>query len=106
MIDVPTPEAELQALKDLVACDGWDIYQAHIAHAWGADACIAAIDMAITNVTPDDELAVTKRIRDTFKGVRAEATWATQRIAELEGAIKHKPIATVDRFLQFRRGPR
>lgn len=100
-----TPEAELQALKDLVQSDGWQVLQAHLEQAWGDSACLDEIDKAIKGVDPIDELAVTKRIRDTFKGVRAEASWVTKRISELEGAIKKKPIAIVDRFKGLRRVP-
>lgn len=101
-----TPEAELQALKDLVACDGWDVLQDHLDTAWGDTACLAAIDHALEHAPPEDELAITKRIRDTFKGVRAEASWVRRRIAELETALKHKPTSIVDRFAQLRRVPR
>lgn len=100
-----SPEAELQALQELVTCDGWDVLQAHLDAAWGAEACLAAIDAALTkHVRPEDELAVTKRIRDTFKGVRAEAGWVKQRIAELETAVKAKAATpTEDRFAHLRR---
>jgi hypothetical protein len=101
-----TPDAELQALKDLVVSDGWQVLQAHLETAWGSDACLAAIDQALLRAAPEDELAITKRIRDTFKGVRAEASWVTQRVSELETGLKHKPVSIVDRFLQHRRVPR
>lgn len=103
--DTRTPEAELQALQDLIACDGWDVLQEHLASAWGAEACLARIDDALTGVGPEDELAITKRIRDTFKGVRAEASWVKQRIAELEAAVKTRKASgsIVDRFAHLRR---
>lgn len=101
-----TPEAELQALKDLVACEGWDILQAHLETAWGSDACLAQIDKTLEKAAPEDELAITKRIRDTFKGVRAEARWVLQRIAELEAALKDKRPSIADRFVNLRRVPR
>lgn len=105
-----TPESELQALQDLVACDGWDVLQTHLDRAWGAEACIEAIDKAIKDLRPGDELAelaVTKRIRDTFKGVRAESGWVTHRIQELQAIVaERKKPAILDRFAGFRRVPR
>jgi hypothetical protein len=99
-------EAELQALKEMVAGEGWQIVQEHLESAWGDSACMAQIDRAIDKAAPEDELAITKRIRDTFKGVRAEARWVTQRIQELEDGIKAKTTkSVVDRFTGFRRGP-
>lgn len=108
--DSRTPESELQALKDLVACDGWDLLRAHLDTAWGPEACLERIDAAIKDLRPGDELAelaVTKRIRDTFKGVRAEARWVEHRILELEAIVKERQKPSlVDRFAGLRRVPR
>lgn len=104
-----TPEAELQALKDLVASDGWQVVQAHVEQAWGDRACLDKIDEALAKGTAiEDELAVTKRIRDTFRGVRAEAAWVRRRITELEAIVKAQRgrPAVFDRFAGLRRTPR
>jgi hypothetical protein len=100
-------EAQLEALKELAASEGWAIYQEHVAQAWGAEECLEQIDKALVGASPEEELAITKRIRDTFKGVRAEATWVSRRITALEAIVKEqrKP-ALVDRFAGLRRVPR
>lgn len=99
-----TPEAELEALKDLVASDGWQVLQEHLAQAWGPEAYERAIDGALAkDHDPSDEIAITRRIRDTFKGVRAEAAWVTTRIGELQAAVKRKHAPSVDPFAHVRR---
>lgn len=108
-VDAMTHEAELQALKDLVESDGWKVLQAHVAQAWGDAACLQQIDATLAkDHDPGDEIAITRRIRDTFKGVRAEASWVRSRITELEGIVKDKKEARsfVDRFAGLRRVPR
>ena len=95
-----TPDAQLAALKDLVESDGWKLYLAHVAEAWGPEAFERALDQALDGADPADETAVTRRMRDTFKGVRADVTWPETTIAVLS-----KPKASVvdDVFARFRR---
>lgn len=105
-----TPEAELEALKELVASEGWTILQEHVASAWGSEAFERTLEEELTkDRSMSDQLALTKRIQDTFKGVRAEARWVALRILQLEAVIaeaKKQHATPLDRYAEFRRVPR
>lgn len=104
-----TPAAELAALTALVESDGWRLVRLHLDQAWSDAACLEQIDKALErgSHSAEEELAITRRIRDTFKGVRAEARWVEQRIADLKGALENANTraSIVDRFKGLRRVP-
>lgn len=106
MID-QSPDSERQALEDLLRSDGWAVYVAHIAQAWGPGACEAALREARKIAAPEDWPFESSRILDTFAGMRANLRWPEERVRTLKGAPKKQPVeAAMERFQQFRRAPR
>jgi hypothetical protein len=98
-----TPDAERTALEDMLRSEGWAIFTAHMGIAWGPEAYERAIDGELEkNRDPMDEIAITRRIRDTYKGVRASLLWPTERVK----ALKDTKSGRSDGFAGFRRGPR
>ena len=96
-----TPDAERQALIDMLRSDGWAIFAKHMAEAWGPAAYEHWIDKELDKPhDPVDEIAITRRIRDTFKGVRVSLKWPEERVKAL---TETKPAGVFD---GFRRGPR
>jgi len=89
-----TAQAELDALTSLIESEGWQILTEHHEQCWGPVAFEAQVDQH-----PDE----VRRIRDTFKGVRAEHHWVQDRIAALQKAVSR--TALVDAFRDLRRGP-
>lgn len=103
MID-RTPEAECAALEDLLRSEGWELYVAQMKAAWGPEAYERRLDDALDgNVAPTDELAITRRIRDTFKGVRATLAWPEERVRALKDGQRTVTAKAGDAFQQFRR---
>lgn len=99
-----TPEAERTALEDMLRSDGWVVFQRHMAARWGAEEYERTVDAALeAKHDPVDEIAITRRIRDTFKGVRASMKWPEERVKALKDAPKE---TLTDRFAGLRRGPR
>lgn len=99
-----TPEAERTALEDMLQSEGWAIFTAHMDKAWGADAFEHHIDTELKKEgDPMNEIAITRRIRDTFKGVRASLKWPKDRIDVLKQAPGH---TLMDQFAHLRRGPK
>lgn len=101
-------QAERRALEDLLQSDGWKLFAAHMATAWGPeeyerklDALLEAADTRGA-LSPDEEIALTRRVRDTFKGVRASMRWPEERVRQLVDATKPKEGA----FDRFRRTPK
>jgi hypothetical protein len=88
-----TPDAERQALEDLLMSDGWRVYKEHVAIAWGPAACEQALRDAKQNSDPAEWPFESVRILDSFAGMRAELTWPEKRHEALKAA---KPAATVN----------
>lgn len=83
----------------MLQSEGWQIFMDHVRQAWGPDAFETAIDRVLAETPPDQELAVTSRMRDTFKGVRADLRWPEERVRVLtDGTSKG-----MDPFAKFRR---
>lgn len=97
-----TAEAERVALEDLLKSDGWQVFKAHMDLAWGAEEFERRVDSELDKerADPMQELAVTKRIRDTFKGVRASLKWPDERLRALKDGTATKPKGI---FGEFRR---
>lgn len=103
MID-RSPDSERQALEDLLRSDGWAIVMEQMQSAWGAEAYERRLDDTLDGAKAEDELAITRRIRDTFKGVRASFKWPEERVRTLKAAPKQPGSGPA--YEQFRRGPR
>lgn len=87
-------DEELQALRELVISDGWRVYLQHMQQAWGSEAFEEKLNSELEGLPIDERGSVTDRMRDTFRGVRAQARWPDFRIKELEGknvASPHRP---------------
>lgn len=97
-----TPESERAALEDLLQSEGWAIFTAHMGAAWGPEAYERQIDAALDGAPTDDEPAITRRIRDTFKGVRASLKWPEERVRTLKDAKAQEPQG----FERFMRRPK
>lgn len=78
---------ELDALKALIASDGWQLYQQAIRGAWGAEACMRQIDQALAGLPRGDQDAVNdtvQQIRASARAVQAMATWPESRVQTLQ----------------------
>jgi hypothetical protein len=97
-----TPDATRQALEDMLRSDGWEVFESHMAIAWGAEAFERSVDQELEkNGDPMNEVAVTRRIRDTFKGVRASLKWPEEQIRKLKDGTPVEPKG----FERFMRRP-
>jgi hypothetical protein len=101
-----TPEAERQALEELVQSDGWHILMAHMDEAWGPEACEAALRDAKKNATPEEWPFETTRILDAFAAMRANVRWPQERIRALKDGAPARVLKAriMDPFQKFRRG--
>jgi DNA-binding transcriptional regulator GbsR (MarR family) len=97
---------ERQALEDMVQSHGWAIFQAHVAKVWGPEAFESAVARALAECPPDEERALTSRIHDTFKGVRATLKWPEEQLKALKAGADRQKAVAADPFALFRRGPK
>jgi hypothetical protein len=99
-----SPDAERQALDELVSCDGWPIFRALVQQAYGPEAQIRAIDEAMTQLRPgDSELAVVTQIRASGKTALTVLDLPASRLRQLQQGLKGQAPGP---FAAFRRGPR
>lgn len=98
-----TPDAERQALKELLESDGWAIYAQRGEEAWGSAACERALRESRKTTDPADWPFESTRILDTFEAMRAELRWPAERIRMIESGEKTLKQTVVDRFAHLRR---
>ena len=102
--DTMTATEQQHALTDLLESDGWKLYLEQVAERWGPEASEQAIDAALADCPPDEEKALVSRIRDTFKGVRAQVQWPAERVRSLkEGAAVEAKSVGSTLYAAFRR---
>jgi hypothetical protein len=98
-----TPQAQMTALTELVQSDGWRILSDLVNETYSADACLAEIDHAMTELRPgDDERAVVTQIRAAFKAARVVLELPHSRIRTLKAGEKHERKTIADRFTDLR----
>lgn len=100
---VLSPEAEQQALKDLLESDGWAIYVRRGSSAWGPEACEQALREARKNADPAEWPFESMRILDTFAAMRAELSWPAERLRSLVSGEAVLRTKAADRFATLRR---
>lgn len=102
-----TPQAERDALEQLLASEGWAIVKEMVQAAHGPEAFERAFDDALRGVKPsevlDFERAVTPQIRAAFQAARGVIAMVESRVAALKDAERSPKAA--GRFGAFRRGP-
>jgi hypothetical protein len=99
-----TPDAQLDALTEMVQSVGWQVYMQHVEAAWGPVAMEAALRAAKQNSTPEEWPFDSTRILDTFEAMRADLRWPEAQIEVLRKAVKRGDATGV--FDKWRRGPR
>lgn len=82
----PSQTDERDALKALIASEGWQQFCAYIDRNWGDAACFQRIERALgDSADPDLASMTTQQIRTTAKAVREMVQWPTQRVQQLAG---------------------
>lgn len=105
--DSETPEAQIAALTELLQSDGWRLLTALVEQTYSAEACLAEIDRAMTELQPgDDERAVVTQIRAAFKAARVVLDLPQERLRTLKAGTKQQARTITDRFAHLFDGRR
>lgn len=86
-----TTEAEIAALKELVASDGWRVFLQMVDAEWGAEQVLARQEAALADVERGNQDAINdtvQQIQNTRKAVYALLSRVNQRIGQLAQAKK------------------
>lgn len=83
--------SDLDALKDLLDSDGWELFTKAAAEQWGAEACIRHIDAALASVDRGDfdaQRETVAQIRASARAVEALVQWPKLRMEQLMNTDK------------------
>jgi hypothetical protein len=91
---VSSDDSEREDLQALLASAGFARMRAFVEQSWGAEACIAKIDTALTNLRPGDEdgeRMTVLQIRAASRQIQGLMRWPQERLNALTAAAAEKP---------------
>lgn len=95
-------ESDADALKAMLASDGWKLFQAAIDQEWSDASVIVKIDRVVKGVVAGDELTINESARSVLSAKSAvEAMMSLPKLALSQHANANKPmdeLTAVEKF--------